>query len=154
MTPITNSLRNNAAAIAIAFGLMATPLALINNATPAHAQVVQTQRQAGNMIKTRLDHFAGTDFVLVVSYLPSEITSITCEKWAMMGIKSWRDQNNFTIPAGPAVAVMLTKGFDGYCKAHGSIVAHTDDGDFVGTLDRGDGNWTDSTKLTFTGVQK
>ena len=100
-------------------------------------------------IKTRLDHFSGTNWVLVISYLPSEITSITCESWTMLGIKSWKDHNDFTIPAGPAVAVMDASKFDGYCKAPNSIVAHTDDGDFVGHLDRGDGNWDASTKLTF-----
>jgi hypothetical protein len=101
------------------------------------------------VIKTRVDHFAGTRWVLVVSYIPSEITSITCEGWTMLGIGSWKDQNNFTIPAGPSIAVMDANKFDGYCKSAGSIVAHTDDGDFVGTLDRGAGNWNASTKLTF-----
>lgn len=108
--------------------------------------VAQTDQKT---IKTRLDHLGGTRFVLVVSYLPAEITSITCEKWTMMGIKSWDDQNNFTIPAGPSVAVMDTHKFDGYCQQAGSIVAHTDEGDFHGVLDRGQGNWQDSTKLTF-----
>ena len=105
-------------------------------------------------IKTRLDHFRGTDYVLVISYLPEEITSITCEEWVMLGVKSWNDQNNFTIPSGPAVAVMNSHKFNGYCKTLGSIVAHTDDGDYLGVLDAGPGNWTASTKLTFTGVQK
>jgi hypothetical protein len=100
-------------------------------------------------LKTRLDHLAGTQWVLVVNYLPSEITSITCETWTMLGIGSWKHQNDFTIPAGPSVAVMDANKFDGYCKSKGSIVAHTDDGDFVGILDRGDGNWDASTKLTF-----
>ena len=40
---------------------------------------------------------------------------------------------------------MDADGFDGY----GSIIAHTDDGDFVGHLDAGDGNWNASTKLVF-----
>jgi hypothetical protein len=100
-------------------------------------------------IKTRLDHLAGTQWVVVVSYLPSEITGISCETWTMLGIGSWKHQNDFTIPAGPAIAVMDANKFDGYCKGAGSIVAHTDDGDFVGTLDRGAGNWDASTKLTF-----
>lgn len=100
-------------------------------------------------IKTRLDHFSGTSYVLVLSYLPAEITNITCDSWTMLGINSWKGQNNFTIPAGPSVAVMNASKFDGYCKQPGSIVAHTDDGDYVGTLDRGDGNWSASTKLTF-----
>jgi len=100
-------------------------------------------------IKTRTDHLSGTPLVLVVSYLPEEITSITCDKWTMLGINSWKHQNEFTIPAGPSVAIMNSSGFDGYCKQAGSIRAHTDDGDFVGVLDRGDGNWQDSTKLTF-----
>jgi len=102
-------------------------------------------------IKSRLDHFSGTQWVLVVSYLDVEITSITCERWTMLGIHSWHDQNNFTIPAGPAVAVLNADGFDGYCAKPGSIVAHTDTGEFPGTLDRGDGNWKDSTRLTFGG---
>jgi hypothetical protein len=100
-------------------------------------------------IKTRLDHLSGTQWVIVLSYLPSEITSITCESWTMLGIGSYKDQNNFTIPAGPSIAVMDANHFNGYCKTRGSIVAHTDDGDFVGALDRGDGNWDASTKLTF-----
>jgi hypothetical protein len=100
-------------------------------------------------IKTRTDHLSGTQWVLVVSYLQSEITTITCEKWTMLGVGSYKQHNDFTIPAGPSIAVMDSTGFDGYCKAKGSIVAHTDDGDFVGTLDRGDGNWDASTKLTF-----
>ena len=104
-------------------------------------------------IKTRLDHLSGTTWVLVISYLPAEITSITCEKWTMLGIGSYKDHNNFTIPSGPAVALMDASKFDGYCAAKGSIIAHTDDGDAVGVLDRGDGNWKDSTKLTFTKVQ-
>jgi hypothetical protein len=105
------------------------------------------------MIKTRLDHLSGTPMVLVISYLPSEITSITCEKWTMLGIGSYKDHNNFTIPTGPAVAIMDASKFDGYCAAKGSIIAHTDDGDAVGVLDRGDGNWKDSTKLTFKPAQ-
>ena len=100
-------------------------------------------------IKTRTDHLSGTQWVLVVSYLQSEITSITCDKWTMLGVNSWKHQNDFTIPAGPAVAIMDANKFDGYCKEEGSIKAHTDDGDFVGVLDRGNGNWKDSTKLTF-----
>ena len=67
----------------------------------------------------------------------------------MLGINSWNHQNDFTIPGGPSVAIMEAKGFNGYCKGSNSIVAHTDDGDFVGALDRGAGNWDASTKLTF-----
>jgi hypothetical protein len=100
-------------------------------------------------IKTRLDHLSGTQWVVVLSYLPGEITSITCESWTMLGIGSYKHQNDFTIPAGPSIAIMDANKFDGYCKQKGSIVAHTDDGDFVGVLDRGDGNWDASTKLTF-----
>jgi hypothetical protein len=105
-------------------------------------------------IKARTDHLSGTKFVVVINYLPSEITSITCEKWVMLGVKSWKDQNDFTIPAftpnaGPSIAILDAEGFNGYCASRGSIVAHTDDQDWVGTLDRGDGNWKDSTKLTF-----
>lgn len=110
------------------------------------------------MLKTRLDHFSGTNFVLVVSYLHSEITSVTCERWAMLGIDSWKGQNNFTIPAAnpnsASVAVMNAKGFEGYCKGAGSIVAHTDEGDYVGKLDRGPGNWKESTKLTIDNIQQ
>ena len=102
------------------------------------------------MIKTRLEHLSGTPYVVVISLLKSEITSITCDKWEMLGIGSWKHQNDFTIPPGPSVAIMDADHFQGYCAQRGSILAHTDDGDFVGTLDRGDGNWKDSTKLTFS----
>ena len=101
------------------------------------------------IIKSRLDHLSGTPYVLVISFLKSEITSITCDKWEMLGVGSWKHQNDFTIPSGPAVAIMNADHFQGSCAAHGSIIAHTDDGDFIGALDRGDGNWKDSTKLTF-----
>ena len=120
----------------------------------ASAAAVQAQTPPGGMptIKTRLDHFSGTSYVLVVSYLPAEITSITCEKWSVLGVNSYKGQNNFTIPSGPAVGVItVNSSFDGYCKTPGSLVAHTDLGDFPGVLDRGPGNWTDSTKLTFVG---
>lgn len=100
-------------------------------------------------IKTRLDHLSGTQWVVVLSNLPSEITSITCDGWTMLGVNSWKHQNDFTIPAGPSIAVMDANKFNGYCKGADSIKAHTDDGDFTGTLDRGAGNWNDSTKLTF-----
>ena len=100
-------------------------------------------------IRTRLDHLSGTQWVVVLSYLPSEITSITCDAWTMLGVGSWKHQNDFTIPAGPSVAVMDANHFDGYCNNPGSIKTHTDDGDFVGVLDRGDGSWDASTKLTF-----
>jgi hypothetical protein len=106
----------------------------------------------GIKVKTRLEHLSGTPIVIVISTIPSEITSITCEKWVMLGIGSWKQQNEFTIPSagnGVAIAAMNANKFDGYCTKPGSIVAHTDDGDFVGHLDKGDGNWTDSTKLTF-----
>ncbi|SHG87243.1 hypothetical protein [Bradyrhizobium erythrophlei] len=126
-----------AAAVAAAIGWMAPAAAQ----TPAPNKPFQ--------IKTRLDHLSGTQWVVVLSYLPSEITSITCDSWTMLGIGSWKHQNDFTIPAGPSVAIMDANKFDGYCKTKGSIVAHTDDGDFVGVLDRGDGNWDASTKLTF-----
>lgn len=115
------------------------------------ALMLTTSAFAADKIKTRLDHLSGTPYVLIVSYLPSEITSITCESWTMLGINSWKHQNDFTIPTGPAVAIMNSNGFQGYCKDAKSIVAHTDDGDFVGTLDRGAGNWDGSTKLTFVG---
>ncbi len=104
-------------------------------------------------IKTRLDHLSGTPFVVVVSYLPSEITSITCDSWTMLGVNSWNHQNDFTIPGGPSIAVMNATKFNGYCKGADSIKAHTDDGDFTGVLDRGPGNWDASTKLTFAGKQ-
>jgi len=121
---------------------LSTVVALLFAATCAHADNVK--------IKTRLDHLSGTQWVVVVSYLQSEITSITCDKWTMLGINSWKHHNDFTIPAGPAVAVMDADKFDGYCLGADSIKAHTDDGDFVGVLDRGAGNWKDSTKLTFS----
>jgi len=121
--------------------LLAASLAI--GSVPAYAQTKPLN------IKTRLDHFQGTQWVLVISYLPSEIVSITCEKWTMLGIKSYKDQNNFTIPAGPSIAVMNANKFDGYCAQANSIVAHTDDGDFVGILDGGAGNWNASTKLVF-----
>jgi len=118
-------------------------------AVSAIAPVNAQQPNKPLQIKTRLDHLSGTQWVVVMSYLPSEITSITCDAWTMLGIGSWKHQNDFTIPAGPSVAVMDANHFNGYCKGHGSIIAHTDDGDFVGALDRGDGNWEASTKLTF-----
>ena len=130
--------------------LLATALAFCSSIGMPAAHAQQQNKPATAAIKTRLDHFANNHMVLVVSYLPSEITSVTCEKWTMLGIKSYKDRNNFTIPGGPAVAVLDTTGFDGYCSKEGSIVAHTDDGDFPGTLDRGAGNWEASTKLTFS----
>ena len=87
--------------------------------------------------------------MLVLSNLPDEITSITCDSDTMLGTGSWHHQNEFTIPRGPAVAVMNANKFQGYCKGANSIVAHTDSGDFVGHLDRGPGNWNGSTTLTF-----
>lgn len=105
---------------------------------------------AEQKIKTRTDHLSGSQWVLVISYLPAEITSITCDQWTMLGVNSWKHQNDFTVPSGPAVAVMDANKFDGYCKVADSIKAHTDDGDYVGVLDRGAGNWKDSTKLTFS----
>ena len=123
----------------------AAVLLMLGGAVPAGAEAPH----GPSAIKTRLDHLSGTTLILVISYLPSEITSITCEKWTMLGVGSWKHQNDFTIPAGPSVAIMDVNGFDGYCKDPGSIKAHTDDGDFVGVLDRGDGNWNASTKLTF-----
>lgn len=132
--------------VAAAAAVLGCPAAL--PAFPAHAQTGPAARTAP--IKTRLDHLSGTHWVLVISYLPAEITSVTCDSWTMLGVKSWQNQNNFTIPSGPAVALMDANKFDGYCVKEGSIVAHTDDGDFPGTLDRGNGNWKDSTKLTFS----
>lgn len=133
--------------------LLGTVVALgLGLSVPAHTQAQQWQTTLPRAtIKTRTDHLSNTRWVLVVSYLPSEITSITCDKWTMLGVGSYKHQNDFTLPAGPTVAVMDANSFDGYCKAPGSIRAHTDDGDFVGVLDRGDGNWSDSTKLTFAG---
>lgn len=133
--------------------------ALFTTTLPSYAQSPDDMDGPGSrtrkplQIKTRLDHFSGTRWVLVVSYVPYEITSITCEKWTMLGLKSYNDQNNFTIPIGPAIAVMDANKFDGYCATAGSIVAHTDDGDFVGVLDGGAGNWKNSTKLTFSYVK-
>ncbi len=134
--------------------LAAAALGLFAAATvaPSPSASAQSTLASGKplQIKTRLDHLSGTQWVLVISYLSTEITTITCEKWTMLGIGSWKHQNDFTIPAGPAVAIMDANKFDGYCKQPGSVVAHTDDGDFVGVMDRGQGNWTDSTKLTFS----
>ena len=73
-------------------------LGAIAAATVITGALAQTTPQK---IKTRLDHLAGTPFVLVVSYLPSEITSITCDNWVMLGINSWNHQNDFTIPGRP-----------------------------------------------------
>ena len=116
-------------------------------ATPALAESAK--------IKTRLDKFSGTPFVLVISSLPVEITTITCDSYTLVGVQSWHGQNNLTIPAADhgavaAVAVIDASHYQGYCAKEGSIVAHTDDGDFIGHLDRGAGNWNGSTKLTFT----
>jgi len=121
-------------------------------AVGALAAAAFAEPAVNNTIKTRLAHFSGTNFVLVISYLPDEITSITCDSWTMMGVGSWKDQNNFTIPGSPvaAVAVINAHGFNGYCKEPGSIIAHTDSGDVPGALDAGPGNWTASTKLTFS----
>jgi len=113
---------------------------------PAFAQEVK--------IKTRLDHLSGTQWVLVVSTLPAEIESITCERWTMLGVNSWKHHNDFTIPVGPSVAILDADKFDGYCKTENSIVAHTDDGDYVGFLDNGAGNWDASTKLVFNTSHK
>jgi hypothetical protein len=130
--------------------LIATALAALT--TTAHAQNTDTwtpQSHKPLSIKTRLDHLSGTQWVVVVSYLPSEITSITCDSWTMLGVDSWKHHNDFTIPSGPSIAILDAEKFQGYCAKPGSIVAHTDDGDVVGVLDRGDGNWNGSTKLTF-----
>jgi hypothetical protein len=128
--------------LAAAIALAMTSAAMADSLTVARTKVL-----------TRLDHLSGTQWVVVISTVPNEITSITCDQWVMLGVGSWKHQNDFTIPAAPvpgaSVTVMDANHFQGYCKAHGSIVAHTDDGDFVGTLDRGDGNWEASTKLTF-----
>jgi hypothetical protein len=129
----------------VAFATAAVPC----YAQPADEDGPGSRHRKPVQIKTRLDHFSGTQWVLVLSYLPSEITSITCQTWTMLGINSWKHHNDFTIPAGPSVAVLDADKFQGYCKEPGSIVAHTDDGDYVGVLDRGDGNWNASTKLTF-----
>lgn len=71
----------------------------------------------------------------------------------MLGLGSWHNQNEFTIPAGPAIAAIDAKGYQGYCKDAGSIIAHTDLGDAVGHLDAGAGKWNQSTKLTFESVR-
>jgi len=116
------------------------------------ASVVIAQAQSAQQIKTRLSHLTGTPFVLVVSTIPAEIVSITCESWTMLGVGSYKGHNEFTIPTAPAggasVAILDASGFNGYCKAAGSIQAHTDDGDFTCQLDRGEGSWDASTKLT------
>jgi hypothetical protein len=118
----------------------------------AGAAIAGDVQANGIKVKTRLEHLSGTPLVIVVSTIPSEITSITCDKWVMLGVGSWKQQNEFTIPSagnGVAIAAMNANKFDGYCSKPGSIIGHTDDGDFVGHLDKGDGNWKDSTKLTF-----
>lgn len=103
-------------------------------------------------VKTRLDHLKGTPLVLVISQIPDEITSITCEKWTMMGQSSYKGHNQFSIPGagrplGVSIAVLDASGFDGYCKGVNDIQAHTDEGDYPCHLDAGPGNWSDSTKL-------
>ena len=137
--------------------LAAATVILLSFATPSQAQAPT----AIPTVKARLEHLSGTSMILIISTLSSEIVSITCDKWTMLGIKSYKGQNEFTIPAagsagvpGVAVALMESKGFDGYCKNPDSIKAHTDDGDFIGTLDRGAGNWTESTKLTFSAARR
>lgn len=110
---------------------------------------VHAQTARPTTIKSRLDNLSGTKFVVVISYLPDEITSITCESWTMLGQHSYKNHNNFTIPAGVSIGVLDAEGFNGYCMSANSIIAHTDSGDYVGTLDRGPGNWNASTKLTF-----
>lgn len=124
-------------------------LAALAGSSVSQAQTPAPAPAPALTIKTRLSHLAGTNHVLVVSYLPLEIVSITCEKWTMLGVGSYKKQNEFTIPAGPSVAIMDAKGFDGYCMDAQSIKAHTDAGDFTGVLDRGPGNWNNSTQLTF-----
>jgi len=117
------------------------------------ACLISTPAVAGVKVKTRLDHLAGTPLVLVISTIPEEITSVTCDDWKMMGMGSWKDHNTFTIPAAPkdgvSIAILDASKFDGYCKTEGSIKAHTDEGDYVGHLDGGPGKWSSSTKLTF-----
>lgn len=105
-------------------------------------------------IKTRAGALSGTPLILVLNYLPETITSITCDTWVMLGQNSWKHQNDFEIPSGPSVAVMNADHFQGYCKEANSIVAHTDDGDAVGTLDRGAGNWNGSTVLVFRSLHQ
>jgi hypothetical protein len=128
--------------------LMAATAAAISAAAPSFAQT--SNGQAGAFpIKTRADHLSGTPMVLVVSNLPDEITSVTCKQWVMLGIGSWKHHNDFTIPSGLTASILDARGFDGYCLGARDIVAHTDSGDYWGVLDRGAGNWRDSTKLTF-----
>ena len=74
----------------------------------AAAVLVVVGAHAAETIRTRLDHLSGTPLIAVISLLPSEITSITCESWTMLGINSWKHQNDFTIPPGPAVAAAGT----------------------------------------------
>jgi len=124
--------------------------------TVAAAAVLLTAPAYAESVKvlTRLSHLSGTQWVVVVSTINAEITSVTCDKWTMLGTGSWKQHNEFTIPAAPkggaSIAVMDASKFDGYCSAPGSIVGHTDDGDYTGHLDKGDGNWSASTKLTFS----
>jgi hypothetical protein len=109
---------------------------------------------ANGAIKVRASHLSGTPDVLVISTVPDEITSITCQEWTMLGVDSWKHHNDFTIPKGPAVAVMNADKFQGYCKGADDIVAHTDSGDYIGHLDRGAGNWDGSTTLTIKAADK
>lgn len=109
----------------------------------------------GAKIKTRLDKLSGTPLVLVISYLPTEITKITCDEYTLAGLQSWSDQNNLTIPAADkgavaAVALIDASSYEGWCAEEGSIVAHTDDGNFVGHLDVKGGKWKAATTLTFS----
>jgi hypothetical protein len=123
-------------------GFIATVALVCLSSTLAFADSVK--------VKTRLDHLSGTPLIAVISTVPAEITSITCRSWEMLGTSSWKNHNNFTVPAANpvSVAIMDASGFNGYCQDPKSIVAHTDDGDYIGVLDRGPGNWKDSTKLT------
>ena len=127
--------------------LLIAVLALALTASSAFAE--------GNKVKTRLDHLSGTTLVLVISYLPTEIVWIGCDKWKLLGTNSYDHQNDFTIPAAnngtfASLAILDSKGFEGYCATEGSLKAHTDDGNFIGVLDGGLGNWKDSTTLTFS----
>lgn len=113
-----------------------------------------TESKENISVKTRLNHLKGTPLVLIISQIPDEITSITCQDWVMMGSGSWKGHNEFTIPAagkptGISIGVLDASKFDGYCKGPNDVIGHTDSGDHVGHLDGGPGNWSGSTKLTF-----
>jgi len=102
---------------------------------------------------TRLPNLKGTPIVLIISTIPDEITAVDCQDWELIGNNSWKHHNDRTIPAAKPNTIVIVSlnadKFQGYCKGPRDIVAHTDNGDYIGTLDAGPGNWEGSTTLTF-----